>query len=261
VRSLYFQQRAPVAFVLVALITIATVMDYAPLQLAAGLALLALILQVLFEIDEKTSAARTITWYPTFQEALPQVTQEIERRLRRGRRASIKWVGVTHEAGWPFSQNVLLNLLNGQLGNSASLQVKLALLDPDGQVCQRQDGPDKEQIRSTKEKISRFMEEHRDGLVRHRSVLAFYMYDHRPTWHALLLDEDMLFYSTCLPGNLQFASPQGGAEVVSVDTDEQSAERIRHFIGWFETIKAEAHASGKSAASQGLVTPSPASTS
>jgi hypothetical protein len=245
VRRLYFRQRTPVALILVATVTVASVVDYAPVQITAAVALLSLILQVIFEIDEKVTNTRTTIWYSTFQEALPHMTEEIEKRLSGGRTVRMSWVGVTHEAGWPFSQNILLKVLDGRLGSSASLRVELAFLDPDGEMCKRPDGPDRDQIRSTKEKIARFATTHHTQLTGHNSGMALYLYDHRPTWHALLIDDDTLFYSTCLPQNLPFASPQGGVEVVKDDAGEHSAERIRHFIAWFNIITLEARAAGK----------------
>ncbi|MFJ5302264.1 hypothetical protein [Streptomyces sp. NPDC088350] len=227
----------------------ASVVGYSAIQLTAVLALIALVLQVLFEIDEKISARKTPTWYPTFQRALPHISEEIEMRLRRGKKVKIRWIGVTHEAGWPFSQNILLSMLGGRLGEKGALSVELALLDPDGDICQRPNSPDRDQIRSTKEKISRFGSSQAAELAEHDSSLALYLYDHRPTWHALLVDEDTLFYSTCMPSNLEFASPQGGVEVISVDSGEHNAERVQHFVAWFDVIESEARSSGKYAES------------
>jgi hypothetical protein len=204
---------------------------------------------VLFEIDEKVTESKAKIWYPSFQAALPHMTEEIARRLRH-RHVKMRWIGVTHEAGWPFSQNILLEVLAGRLGPSASLHIELALLDPDGQICQRPDGPAREQIRSTTEKISRFISLHSKQLTNHGSSITVCMYDHRPTWHALLVDDDILYYSAAMPQNLPFASPQGGVEVVKVDGGEPDAERVRHFIAWFESIISDARASGAIVSSQ-----------
>jgi hypothetical protein len=249
VRSLYLRQRTPVALILVSLITVASILDNSPLQLTAGLALLGLILQVLFEIEEKVTGSRTTTWYPTFQEALPHMSDEIERRLRRGL-VRMRWIGVTQEAGWPFSQNLLIKILDGHFGKAACLQVELAAIDPDGEICRRPNGPDRDQVRSTKDRISRFVAAWGTQLVDRNSAIALYLYDHRPTWHALLVDDDTLFYSTAMPQNLPFASPQGGVEVVKIDGEEQDVERIRHFIAWFKSIALDARNTGRAVSSQ-----------
>lgn len=244
VRLLYLQQRSLVAFILVVAITVGGIVSYVPLQLAAGLALLGLILHVLLEIDKKVSDSQAKKWYPSFQELLIRVSEEVENRLQRNHRVTMKWIGVTQEAGWPFAQNLLLKMLDGKFGKAA-LEVELALLDPDGQTCQGPDGPDSDQVRSTKEKITRFVRKNGERLQDHGGVLAAYLYDYRPTWHALLIDDDILYYSTCFPQNLPFASPQGGGEVVRLQDGEESAERVRHFVAWFETIKVEAQTGGK----------------
>ena len=252
VRSFYLEQRTPTALVLVALISVASVLSYAPLQIAAAVTLLILILQVLFEINDKVTRPAEEVWYPSFQAALPHITEEIVKRLSC-RTVRIRWIGVTQEAGWPFSQNILLEIMEGRLGTVAALHVELALLNPDGQICQRPDGPDREQIRSTIDKISRFATSHNAQLANHRSSVTVYQYDHRPTWHALLIDDDLLYYSTAMPQNLAFASPQGGVEAVKADGGESDSERVRHFIAWFESIALDARLAGRIVSSQPTV--------
>jgi hypothetical protein len=241
---LYLQRRTPVALILVAVITVASVLDSTPLQISAGVALLGLIIQILFEINEKVTKRVDDVWYPTFQDALPRIRKEIDQKIHRGR-VRIRWIGVTQEAGWPFSQNILLDSIAGTLGESNLIQIELALLDPDGGMCKRPDGPDRNQIRSTISKISNFIVEQSSQLKTKRCSVSVYLYDHRPTWHALLLDTDVLFYSTCMPANMPYASPQGGVEVVRANGGAPESERIRHFIAWFNKIDNEARASGK----------------
>jgi hypothetical protein len=230
--------------ILVVIITVASVISYLPLQIAAAVALLGLTLQMLFEIDEKITESKAKIWYSSFHAALPNITDEIARRLRR-RPVRMRWIGVTHEVGWPACQNILLEALAGTYGAGASLHIELALLDPDGQICQRPDSPAREQIRSTIDKISDFISLQSKPLADHKSWITVYMYDYRPTWHALLVDDDILYYSTAMPQNLRFASPQGGVEVVKLDGGEPDAERVRHFTAWFETIISDAQTSGR----------------
>jgi hypothetical protein len=248
IRNLYLEQRTPVAFILVALVTSAGVMDNEPLQLTAAIALLCLILQMIIEIDKKVTPQQPATWFPAFQEAVPSMAALVEERLRRGQEVRLRWIGVTHETGWPFSQNVVLALLSDRFGVRARLHVQLAILDPDGAVCARDDGPDADQIRATLERVRRFTASRGDELAARHSSLACYRYDHRPTWHALLVDEDTLFFSTCLPTNLPFAAPQGGVEIVRSASGPHSVERIRHFVAWFTMIEAEAEAEAQRAA-------------
>ena len=232
-------QKQSLALALFAIVTLATLLDFAPLQRGAALALILLGIQILFEINDKVSETRKVSWYSTFQGALPAISQLIEEKVTRGQVVHVRWVGVTQEAGWPFVQNLFLRELEGEYGRRGALIVELALLDPDGRICQREDGPDKDQIRATREKINRFDRLHAAGLEEHKSSLSLYLYDYRPTWHALMVDDDTLFYSTCMPQNLGFASPQGGTELIVAGSSEQETERVRHFTAWFECIAKE----------------------
>jgi hypothetical protein len=208
---------------------------------------------MLFEIDQKVTEAKAKIWYPSFHAALPDMTEEIGTRLRR-RPVTMRWIGVTHEAGWPFCQNILLEVLAGHFGKGASIHIELALLDPGGQICKLPDGPVEGQIRSTMEKISHFISLQNKQLTSHKSWIRVYMYDYRPTWHALLVDDDTLYYSPAMPQNLGYASPQSGVEVVKVNGGEPDAERIRHFTAWFESIASDALKSGKILSSQRTTT-------
>jgi len=250
-RLIFLAQQKYVAFVLLAVIAVAGVVDNQKLQLSATVAMLALILNLLFTIDERVARSADSMWYPTFSESLPAIKAEIDRRLAKGRPVRMRWVGVTQEAGWPFAQNLLLDAYNHPARNGALLNVELAMLDPDGTVCQRPDGPDRDQVRSTAAKIVRFLSNQAAQMGGRGGSLSVHVYDHRPTWHALLLDDDRLYYSSCLPQNLVFSSPQSGVEVVCADAGEACAERIRHFIAWFEHIKAESVLAGKSLALPG----------
>jgi hypothetical protein len=251
-RSIFLAQQKYVAFLLLALIAVAGVLDNQKLQLSATVAMLALILNLLFTIDERVASSVDSMWYATFSESLPAIKAEIDRRLAKGRPVRMRWIGVTQEAGWPFAQNLLLDTFDHSARNGAILHVELAMLDPDGTVCQRPNGPDRDQIRSTAAKIVRFLSSQAARMGGRGGSLSVYFYDHRPTWHALLLDDDRLYYSSSLPQNLVFSSPQSGVEVVAAEAGQACSERIRHFVAWFDHIKAESDLTGKS-----LVLPKP----
>ncbi|GLY99457.1 hypothetical protein [Actinoplanes sp. NBRC 103695] len=244
-RVIYLAQRKYVAFVLLGLITVAGSVDNRKLQLAATVAMLALILNVLFTIDSRVAGASASVWYPSFSEASPAIRSDIERRLREGRTVRMRWIGVTLEAVWPFTQNLILDGLNGKGSAGGTLSVELAMLDPEGDVCRVPDGPVPDQLRATVVRMARFLDSQAPRMASHGRSLSAYLYDHRPTWHALLLDDDCLYFSPCLPQNLSFSAPQSGVEVISSTAGEASAERVRHFAAWFERIRTESDSAAK----------------
>jgi Domain of unknown function (DUF4062) len=190
------------------------------------------------ELEEQRASR---VWYETFNAGSHSMIDEIEGRLRRGNAepVRVRWLGVTHEAGWPIIQDVFRKVLSGRVGSRASLDAKLALLDPDGVVAESKFAPDIDVIRTTIKRIGRFERDNAEGLAKSNSRLSVLTYDIRPSWHALLVDDDLAFYSLCVPGDIDLAAPQGGIEVLRSGKSEADDARIAHVRDWFEFISGQ----------------------
>jgi hypothetical protein len=229
-KAYYARAQKPLAFVLVALILLGEVIPNTALQLSAAIVLATLVLQVLFDIHD-VIRERTTRWYQTFQEALPIIAQEVRHRLRSHRRSRIQWIGITLETAWPTAQDLLVEVLSGT--RDRQLQVELAILDPDS-ISNRSV---RKRGRATISSIEDFLDEHHSELDTRKCVVALYKYSHRPTWHGVLVDDDLLYYSPSFPSQFRLAHPQGGVEIVRASDGPESADRIRHFTAWFIEIK------------------------
>ena len=238
IKEQYERVSKPLALCFLLLVGVGGVVDNRSLQLAASIALLSLslILQLLFEIHARVTTSDGARFFESFASAVPQMTSSIERRLHRGQSVRLRWVGVTHEAGWPAVQAVTKLVVDETVPRSASLRAELFIIDPDGDVCARTDGPNVAQIRATIGTIAHFVSDHDASLATHKSSIDVYKYDHRPTWHGLLIDEDILYWSVCMPSNLKLSAPQGGAEVVRASDGIASRHRIEHFISWTDEL-------------------------
>jgi len=224
-RQVYFGLgRRLLAGLFLGVIIIAGVADSRETQVAATLALLLIVLETLFSIDARLDAREDVRWFATFTQSLPFVAEEIARRLQGGALVRLRWIGVTQEAGWPFCQNMLERLLAGDFPRQARLSIELLLLDPAGIVCKSGHGPDAEVINATLRRVRSYKQDHAVELADRGSTVEVYHYDIRPTWHALLLDSDMLMFSTCRYRNVALAAPQGGAEVVRRSNGGAEAE-------------------------------------
>jgi hypothetical protein len=224
----YFERsRKPLAFCMVAIILVAGVLPSAPIQLAASILLLSIILNVLFELHgilTKKAAA----WYPSFGDAVPELTREVREGVRAGRVVHLRWIGVTMEAAWPVVQNLLLECLKYE----RRMSISLAILDPDFVTV----GSVKKRIAATIESVRRFIEIHEESMKSRGCELSLHAYQHRPTWHGLLIADQTLFFSTCLPLNFEFSSPQGSVEVIRMQDGPLAAERIEYFGAWADEV-------------------------
>lgn len=235
-----YQRRRPwLAGLLVVGLMVGLLAPIDELRIASGLGLLVLSLDVLLEIRQILQARQDVDWYSTFQEAMTDAVALVEDRLHVGRHVHLRWLGVTQEAGWPVVQNLLLRTLRGELGARSGLSIELALLDPHGSIVSAPKGPDSARIQATLTQISRFAETWADEMDARGCTLRVHRYDFRPTWHSLLIDDDILFWSPCLPANIEHAAPQSGAEVVRADAGEAGLNRLAHFGAWFDEVGAE----------------------
>jgi hypothetical protein len=228
IKDYYERARRPLAFGLVALILLAGILPSSAIQLAAILVLLTIVLEVLFEILAVVKAKATV-WYRSFNEAVPLMEKEVSERLRANGAVRVRWIGVTMEAGWPIAQNLLLDAINGR---SRRLTIELAMLDPASVSVDST----KTRIQATLGSMRYFLDEHGDRLVATGCDLIVYCYAYRPTWHALLIDEDLLFFSLADPTHFSLSSPQGGAELVRAGGGPEDSARIAHFKAWFADI-------------------------
>lgn len=234
VRRLYLRRRRLVAVVLVLLLIVSEVVDWAGVRATAALALLALILETLFEIDAKVRPSDSALWFQTFDMAIPEISEEVRRRCTR-RAVRLRWLGVTQEAGWPVIQSLMLEVIDNHLGDRAGLRVEMAILDPTGSVCAGPYATSKNQIAATVERVAQFQVARADSMKAHNCTLSIVEYDFQPTWHGLLVDDDLLYFSTTLPQNRHLAAPQAGVEVVSTRQGNAAAARIEQFASWFPT--------------------------
>jgi len=225
-----------IALLFLSVVALGSVTGNRAIEFTAGLALLALLVQVIFEVRSAVVPERDTKWFERFEDAMPYVLRSIDRRLRDGQQVRVRWIGVTQYAGWPPVQRLLLGFENGTYHSSASLTVDLYLLDPNGLVCRDKHGPDPTQIRTTIDSIERFVRERIGQTVAQRCTVRVHVYDQRPTWHGVLVDDDRLYWSTCLPADLYLTAPQGPAELVLRAGGASQRHRIDHFVAWSNAL-------------------------
>ena len=227
-RRYYEKSRKPLAFAMLGLILIAGVLPNIAVQLAASVLLLTIVMHILFEMHS-TVTSQNVAWYPSFNDAVPDMTREIRERLHSGTGVKVYWIGVTMEAGWPVIQNLLLDCINSSRGR---LDVSLAVVDPEAAGIDAV----KWRINATLGSIRHFVDEHGSQISDRNCRLAIRTYTHRPMWHGLLVGEDLLFLSPCYPKNFVFSSPQGSVEVVRARKSALAADRVNYFKAWSEEI-------------------------
>ena len=232
----YRRRHQPLSWLIVALICVGTVFsDLRDAQLALVGILLVLVLEVLFDVRDRLVAPDPV-WHDSFNRGIEDAADEIRRRLAKNGRAQIRWIGVTMAAGWPTVQNLLMATQH----TGGRLDVGLALLDPlwlEIGELPADYRPLGARSTATLATIAQFIDDPRGRAVHAAgSRVLVFTYRHRPTWHALLIDDDLMYYSPCDPRDFVLAGPQSGAEVVSAKSNAAAMARVDSFKAWWSTI-------------------------
>ncbi len=231
----YEKRHRPVAWLIVVLICVGTASSIRGVQLALIGILLVLVLEVLFDVRDRVLEPAPV-WFDSFSRGIDDAADEVRRRLAKNRDVRIRWIGVTMVSGWPIVQGLLLEAERTR----GRLHAEVALLDP-GWLERGELPADYRPLgarsTATLSTIDQFIQDPRGQAVNHGgSGVAVYTYSHRPTWHALLIDDDRMYFSPCDPRDFVLAGPQSGAEVVSSENGGAALARVNSFKAWWAII-------------------------
>ena len=146
-----------------------------------------------------------------FHDAVPRMLQEMRDRFDSD--CHFRWVGVTHESGWPVFQRIALDWLEGHHGGSLNLE--LATLAPNGAIAATCPRSVQDMIAITHARIWAFASEYCDELARRSCNLTLRTFDERPTYHALLLNADLIFDSPTSAIWSSLVGPEAAVEVIT----------------------------------------------
>lgn len=179
----------------------------------------------------RSKASPTPRWFESYDEAAADMVQEIITRVSRTSLTTVRCAFVTGESGWPMLQNLILRA--SRLTHNR-LDVELALLDP----AAIDDGDLRDRVERTIRNVKTFMAKSGNALAARQFHVSLYGYGHRPSWHAVLIEHDLLYFTPSNPEDLGLAGQQHGTEKILGNTP-QGRGRIRHIASWLDHIAEE----------------------
>jgi hypothetical protein len=229
VATAYRQSKRPIGVILVFIAALGSVLPSAGIQIAALTALGGIILEVLFEIQSHTIDHARPRSFGNFYDVSLHIQEQIWQRIKRNRRIKIQAIGMSMGHAWPFLSDVLRKILDESAG---AIDLHLAIIDSSWDQLAQINPHWGHTADGNVARISSFADINQARLVASGSHITVSRYAHMPNWHGVLLDEEVLFESTCIWQGEVLAGAENEYEL-HVMSDTSGAARITRFKSWF----------------------------
>lgn len=231
----YRKLRRPIAFALVIIAVFPRIVPIPNVQLAALVALGLIIFETLLEIQKQLTSDKPARVFPNFYSVCQEINQAIVKRLERRSEIHIRALGMSMGHAWPFFANTLQPLLSENRKQKVTLEI--AMLDSRWAELDSVNPDWLARSKTNCDEIQRFVEERRAQLEKKRWSVTVHLYRHMPNWHGVMIDEDILFLSTCYWDQDKLVGADNLYERFDKNADEVSSRRISEFTSWFGRIR------------------------
>ena len=231
----YHKARRPIAFALVVIAAFPRLIPVPNIQLAALVALGAIILETLFEVQKQVATNKPSRVFPEFYSVSQEIQRSIAKTIDTKHVVHIRALGMSMGHAWPFLVNTLQPFLASNQKQEVHLEI--AILDSRWNDLQSINSDWPARSKTNFDEIERFFEVNRKRLTDKGWLVSVYRYRHIPNWHGVLIDNDALFLSTCFWRDKKLMGAENVYELFLRNESEVGAQRIYEFISWFEYIR------------------------
>jgi hypothetical protein len=233
VHRAYERLKKPAAYAFVGLALLGAVVQSMPLQVAALGALGVLILETLFAIRKHIEELETPRVFADFFETTAAMRSEMLRRLERNGSLRVRAMGMSMGHAWPFFMNTLAPLLRD---GKHAISLDIAMLDADWPDLVALNPGWVSRAKANADDIARLGASVSVAMQGSGSSLGLSLYRHMPNWHGVLIDDDLLFLSTCFWQGGTLTGAENRYELLSNGDPLLGAPRITQFRSWFDHI-------------------------
>lgn len=233
IRKAYQLAKKPTAYILLVLTLVSTVYPQSEIQIAALIALAALVLEVIFDIQKHIASVPTGRVYSDFYQTTESMRNEISRRIEEGRPVSIRALGISMGHAWTFLTSSVTSRIQKD-GKQIDLQI--AMINPAWEELSKINADWVARARTNYEEIERHASLMLPHLKSSGSSISLSVYSHMPNWHGVLIDDDILFLSACKWSNDTLFGGENRYEIVLASDTIGGYAKIDHFRSWFDYV-------------------------
>jgi hypothetical protein len=156
-------------------------------------------------------------------------------RVNRKREIHIRALGMSMGHAWQFLVGTLLPILLDN--NKQRVILEIAMLDSNWSELPKINPDWISRSAANLKEINRFIEDNKEKLTKKGWSIKVYTYDYVPNWHGILLDEDILFLSSCFWTGKKLSGGENQYELITPTEGASEQFKIRQFKSWFDYIK------------------------
>ena len=228
---LYGRVQRWLAYGLLVVAFVAGIWSLPALIYATLAAALLIIAGTLFDVQAVVIRSQTKVSFLRFQDACLDFRSRVDGELCGRSSVKVKWLGMSMNYGQPFLEDIVSHLLSDP--NSPTLEIHVAMLDPDWKGIKDLNGSWAKQARSGFDCFQELAG--RLSSAASKSVrLDVCLYRHVPNWHGFALGDRFLYLSECTWLDGRLLGGENSYELVDVKKDASSERRFRDFLGWFD---------------------------
>ena len=239
-RNAFGRTRRLIAFMAVAFVTFAPIFDHWKIALSGVGVLLAIILQVLFEVHDwadKTEAAAP-RQFRGIEQAIPIVKQYLQDALDRDGEIHFRWVGMTMANVWITNLEGVMDWLARDVG-AKKVKFEVAMSDSawldTNKIRKAWDGASAD---ANAQRIIEYLTEDAPQRIPKLEELDWTFevrrYAHMPTLHGGLINDKYLFLGISRWDAKQMHAGDRLFRLYKEEDGQGSRDKIKVFQGWFD---------------------------
>jgi hypothetical protein len=230
----YESLRKPLIVILVFLAFVARYLNIPITKDGAMLAAALLLINMLFEIHDLLLKDKAPTRFTRFHGAAIHFRKQVEQRATPRKVLSLKWLGMSMEYGCPFLDDMLSNLKRHH--RRVRIELTVVMIDPEWPILKELNDTWPSKAQSSVKSMASLLK--RIGTDSpHDITVELYFYRHVPNWHGFVINDRFVYLSTCSWQEGRLLGGEVTYELIDAQADNIAAERVKHFLGWFDYCK------------------------
>ncbi|MEZ0611691.1 hypothetical protein ACAW74_24485 [Fibrella sp. WM1] len=236
VKSLYSRIKKYIIYVSVTIVILSEYIELPQyIQTISVLSLGVMIVELLFDINEKVSASKNRHYYNDFYEVSLKMKNLILHEIKSKKKLKIRVLGMSMGHAWQFLYNTLNPLLTNNNDNCCVV-LQIAMLDPNWTDLKEINPYWIDKAVLNEKIIKQYIQLNQDRIANKNWEIQLYLYKHMPNWHGILVGEDYLYLSKCSWKDNVLQGGESAYEKFDGSVDAYNRLEISHFINWFDKI-------------------------
>lgn len=206
------------------------------IQTISILTLCIMILEILFEIRDNVSKKSQNITFGEFYDVSLEMKKIILEELKSKNKIKIRAIGMSMGHAWQFFYNTLNPILTNP-NDSSLVELEIAMLNSSWADLESINPYWRQKSNTNRDLISQFIHISEANINQKKWSIKLYSYSYMPNWHGVLINDNILYLSTCYWKDNLLQGGENPYEFIKSDGTKETELKISHFLNWFNHIK------------------------